>query len=222
MTPARFDSANGTTGLASLTVGVGSGIGADGRVVRVTTPISIAWTDLVAAVTNGGTLANGWYFLLARTVSFDGLEGPAPDPSQRAANDPMLDIRQDSFVEVWLSASVGTAAGHAHGACPGARAEYTDRRPDAGELAPRSATVCRWRIVLVLNGQAILLSQAAGWLPAGSNGLNAMLLGQMREAFAHGAGRDRREPGARPPGRPRSARGSASCPAPANCLSACC
>ncbi|MGC2077783.1 MAG: hypothetical protein WA728_17485, partial [Xanthobacteraceae bacterium] len=184
VTPARFDSANGTTGLASLTIGVGSGIGADGRVVRVTTPISIAWTDLVAAVTNSGTLANGWYFLLARTVSFDGLEGPAPDPSQRAANDPMLDIRQDSFVEVWLSSSVGALPATRTAPALALALNTLIGGLSATSLANAIGNGVPLAIVLVLNGQAILLSQAAGRLPAESNGLNAMLLGQMREAFA--------------------------------------
>src|SRR5271166_619729 len=183
VSPARFDSPNGITGLSSLTIGPGSGIGADGRVVRVTSPISIAWPDLVAAVPNGGTLANGWYFLLVRTVEFDGLEGPPPDPSQRAVADPMLDIRQDSFVEVWLSTSIGSLP--------------VSRMPPAlaltlntlvGGLTPASmATVVGngvpLAVVLVMNGQAILLSQAAGRLPADPNGPNAMLLAQMREAF---------------------------------------
>jgi hypothetical protein len=39
-------------------------------------------------------------------------------------------------------------------------------------------------LVLVLNRQAILLSQAAGRLPADANGLNAVLLAQVRETFA--------------------------------------
>ena len=184
VSPARFDSANGTTGLTLLTIGVGSGIGADGRVVRVTAPISIAWTDLVAAVTNSGTLANGWYFLLARTVSFDGLEGSAPDPSQRAANDPMLDIRQDSFVEVWLSSSVGALPATRTAPALVLALNTLIGGLSATSLANAIGNGVPLAIVLVLNGQAILLSQAAGRLPAESNGLNAMLLGQMREAFA--------------------------------------
>ena len=197
VSPARFDSANGTTGLPSLTVGPGSGIGADGRVVRVTTPISIAWTDLVAAVTNGGTLANGWYFLLVRTVAFDGLEGPPPDPSQRAVADPMLDIRQDSFVEVGLSTSVGslpatrTPAALAlalntlvGGLTPASMALAAgDDVPHPVSIATAVGNGVPLALVLVLNGQMILLSQAAGRLTAGSDGLNAMLLAQMREAF---------------------------------------
>ena len=184
VSPARFDSPNGTTGLPSLTIGAGSGIGADGRVVRVTTPISIAWPDLVAAVTNGGTLANGWYFLLVRTVEFDGLEGPPPDPSQRAVADPMLDIRQDSFVEVWLSTSIGALPALR---TPAALALALNTL--VGGLTPASMASAVGNgvplaLVLVLNGQAILLSQAAGRLPADRDGLNAMLLAQMREAFA--------------------------------------
>lgn len=184
ISPARFDSPNGTTGLSTFTIGTGSGIGIDGHLVRITTPIAVAWTDLVQAVTNGAALADGCYFLVARTVSFDGLEGPPPDPSQRTDPDPMLDIRQDSFVEVWLSARL--------------QALPASRTPPALALALNvlvggltMANVVSavgsgvpLALVLILNGQAILLSQAAGRLPADANGLNAMLLAQVRETFA--------------------------------------
>ena len=70
ISPARFDSANGTTGLTTFTIGTGSGIGIDGHLVRVTTPITVAWADLVQAVTNGArwrTGATSWW--PARSVS---------------------------------------------------------------------------------------------------------------------------------------------------------
>src|SRR5215475_7095847 len=85
----------------ALTIGIGYGIGSDGRVVRISAPITVAWSDLVAAVTKGGALSPGAYLLLARTARFDGLDGPPPDPTLRGNPDPLLDIRQDSFVEIW-------------------------------------------------------------------------------------------------------------------------
>ena len=109
----------------------------------------------------------------------------------------MLDIRQDSFVEVGLSTSVGslpatrTPAALAlalntlvGGLTPASMA------PAAGDDVPHPVSIAAavgngvpLALVLVLNGQMILLSQAAGRLTAGSDGLNAMLLAQMREAF---------------------------------------
>ena len=185
ISPPRFDSPNGATGLTSLTIGTGSGLGADGRLVRVTTPITLLWADLVKAVTDGATtLANGFYFLLVRTAIFDGLEGPPPDPSQRTDPDPLLDIREDSFVEPWLSTSVG--------ALPAARTPaglalavntlvggLTQER-----LVAAIGNGIPLALVLVLNNQAIMLSQAAGRLPATPTALNGLLLAQVREAFA--------------------------------------
>ncbi len=184
ISPAQFDSANGTTGLTTFTIGTGSGIGIDGHLVRVTTPITVAWADLVQAVTNGAALADGCYFLVARTVSFDGLEGPPPDPSQRTDPDPMLDIRQDSFVEVWLSTSLQALPASR---TPPALALALNTLVGGLNMARVASAVGNGvplALVLVLNRQAILLSQAAGRLPADANGLNAVLLAQVRETFA--------------------------------------
>jgi hypothetical protein len=192
VSPARFDSPDGTAGLTTLTIGAGSGISGDGHLVRLSTPISVAWTDLVRVVTNRSTLANGAYLVLVRTAVFDGLEGPPPD--ERASPDPLLDIRQDSFVEVWLSASIGPL--------PASRSSAQlalALNTLVGGLTPASLGAAIGNgvplaLVLVLNSQAILLSQAAGRLPADPNGLGAMLLAQVREAFAMALA----EPGADP------------------------
>lgn len=186
VSPARFDSPNGTTGLTSFTISTGSALGADGRLVRVTAPITIAWADLVAAMTAGGgaALANGFYFLVVRTALFDGLEGPPPDPSQRADPDPLLDIRKDSFVEVWLSNLVGPlpASRTPAGLALAVNSLVGGLTPDT--LAAAIGNGAPLALVLVLNGQAIMLSQAAGRLPAAPAALNGLLLAQMREAFA--------------------------------------
>jgi hypothetical protein len=192
VSPARFDSPNGTTGLTTLTIGAGSGICGDGHLVRLSTPISVAWTDLVDVVTGHGTLADGAYLVLLRTFVFDGLEGPPPD--ERAGPDPLLDIRQDSFAQVWLSARIG--------ALPASRSSVQlalALNTLVGGLTSTSLGAAIGNgvplaLVLVLNGQPILLSQAAGRLPADLNGLSAMLLAQVREAFAMALA----EPGADP------------------------
>lgn len=182
----RFDSPDGTTGLTGFTVGAGSGIGSDGRVVRVTAPISILWADFVAAVGGGSAVADGAYLLIARTVEYDGIDGPPPDPTLRANPDPLLDIHQDSFVEIWLSASTGSPPPPA----------VTDSSSIAlainmqiGALTPTSLSSAigsgvPLALVWVRNGQAVMLSQAAGRLPAQKHALNAMLLAQVREAVS--------------------------------------
>jgi hypothetical protein len=192
VSPARFDSPNGTAGLTTLTIGAGSGICGDGHLVRLSTPISVSWKDLVDVVTGQGTLADGAYLVLLRTFVFDGLEGPPPD--ERAGSDPLLDIRQDSFAQVWLSTRIG--------ALPASRSSAQlalALNTLVGGLTPTSlgaaiANGVPLALVLVLNSQPILLSQAAGRLPADPNGLSAMLLAQVREAFAMALA----EPGADP------------------------
>src|SRR5689334_24628109 len=75
------------TGPARLAIGIGSAIGGDGRLARLTTPITIAWIDLARAVGVNGAVADGIYLLLIRTVEFDGVDGPPPDPVERANPD---------------------------------------------------------------------------------------------------------------------------------------
>ncbi len=181
----RFDSPDGTTGLAGFTIGAGSGIGSDGRVVRVTAPISILWTDFVAAVGGGGAVADGAYLLIARTVEYDGIDGPPPDPALRANPDPLLDIHEDSFVEIWLSASLGALPPAPLDSASIALAINTQ----IGGLthATLSAAISNGvplALMWVRNGQAVMLSQAAGRLPAQAHGLNAMLFAQVRETVA--------------------------------------
>jgi hypothetical protein len=182
--PGRFDSPNGTTGLTQITVAPGYATGGDGRLVRVTAPITIAWSDLPPVVQGTGTLADGIYFLMVQTIEFDVIEGPPPDPCQRTSMDPLLDERRDSFVEVTLSSLLGTLP--------------TDRSPagvaralntllgglSSAALRAACANGVPLAILLVAGGQAIMLSQAAGRLPADPAGIRAMLLSQMREAIA--------------------------------------
>jgi hypothetical protein len=171
----------------ALTVGIGYGIGSNGRVVRVSAPITIAWPDLVAAVTNGGALNDGAYLLLARTATFDGLDGPPPDPALRADPDPLLDIRQDSFVEIWLSSSIGTPApvqtpadlALALNLLVGGMTP-TSLAAAAGSGIPLAVLLQQTRT----GSTAITVSAAAGRLPAQTSALNAMLMAQMREAIA--------------------------------------
>ncbi len=182
---ARFDSPDGVTGLTGFTVGTGSGIGSDGRVVRVTAPITIQWSDLVAAVGAGSAVADGAYLLIARTVEYDGIDGPPPDPALRANPDPLLDIRQDSFVELWLSALIGSLPPPTLGPAGIALAintaignlTWSTLRTAIGNGVPLA-------LVWARKGQAVMLSQAAGRLPAQTYGLNGMLLAQVREAIA--------------------------------------
>ncbi len=55
VSPARYDG----TGLASFVIGTGTGIGNDGRLVRLTTPINVSWTTLLQAVYPSSTIPNG-------------------------------------------------------------------------------------------------------------------------------------------------------------------
>lgn len=196
LSPERFDSSDGSTGLAAFTIGIGSGIASNGRVVHVTAPIAIAWSDLVQAVSPTAALADGAYLLLARTVEFDGIEGPPPDPALRAEPDPMLDIRRDSFVEIWLSAPVGalpagflTPAGLAAGLNT-LIAGFTE-----ASLAAAIGNGVPLAMVLVQGGEALVLRQAAGRLAAEPRPLDAMLLAQVRDTFTEALGEAGADPG---------------------------
>jgi hypothetical protein len=184
LSPSRYDSPDGTAGLASFTIGIGTGIGSDGRLVRVSAPISVAWTDLLAAMGAAGTIADGAYLLLARTVAFDGIDGPPPNPAERAFPDPLLDLQQVSFVEVWLSQSIGPLPA---ATTPAALALALNTLVGGLTEASLGAAVGNGvplALVLVRGNKAILLSQAAGRLAATPAALNALLLAQMRESFA--------------------------------------
>ncbi len=182
--PARYDSPDGTTGLAAVTIGTGTGIGRDGRLVRVSAPISLAWSDLVTAVNAAGTLADGAYLLVVRSVEFDGLEGPPPDPCARGTADPLLDIQQVSFVEVWLSAPIGALPAATSPAALALALNTLVGGLTAETLAAAVGSGLPLALVLVRNSRAILLSQAAGRLVAAPSGVAALLLAQTREAFA--------------------------------------
>ncbi|MBV8443978.1 MAG: hypothetical protein JO312_26055 [Hyphomicrobiales bacterium] len=167
----------------SFTVAPGAGIGADGRLVRLTAPLTFAWADLLAATTPAGTIPDGVYLLLLQTQQFDGVEGPPPDASADAGGDPLLDIRQDSFVELSLSASIGTLpATLTHDSVALALNLLI------GGLSPQSLATAVGAgvpiaLVMIRNNQLLLLSQAAGRVAAAANPLGALLLAQTREAL---------------------------------------
>jgi uncharacterized coiled-coil protein SlyX len=184
VSPARYDSPDGATGLATFTIGAGTGIGSDGRLVRVSAPISVSWSDLLAAMGPAGTLADGTYLLLARTVAFDGVDGPPPDPAGRAAPDPLLDLQQISFVEIWLSPPIGTLPAATTPAALALALNTLVAGLTPTSLGAAAGNGVPLAVVLARGNQAILLSQAAGRLPATPAALNALLLAQTREAFA--------------------------------------
>ena len=180
VSPARYDG----PGLASFVIGTGTGIGNDGRLVRLTTPISVSWATLLQAVYPSSAIPDGVYLLMLRTLEIDGVEGPPPNFSADAGSDPLLDIREDSFVEVWLSARIAalpvplTPGGVALGlnTLVGGLSQTA--------LANAVGAGVPLALLLVQNSQLIMLSQAAGRVAAAPNPLNALLLGQTREAFA--------------------------------------
>ncbi len=188
VTPPRYDSPDGTTGLASFTIGIGTGIGSDGRLVRVSAPITIVFADLATAIdqatTPAGHIADGAYMLLARTVTFDGLDGPPPDPADRGATDPLLDIQQVSFVEIWLSSSIGALPAAVTPAATALALNSLVASLTQSGLSAAIGNGVPLALALVRSQKLILLSQAAGRLPAEPVPLDAMLLAQTREAFA--------------------------------------
>jgi hypothetical protein len=180
LSPARYDSPDGTTGLARLTIAPGSGVGSDGRVVHLSAPMTLAWTDLLAA--SGGSVADGVYLLLLRSVVFDGLDGPPPDPATGA--DPLLDLRQDSFVEAGLSAAIGPlpTSRSAGGLALALNTLVGGLTPTT--LAAAIGAGAPLGLLLVQGNQPILLSQAAGRIANDPDPLDALLIAQVREAFA--------------------------------------
>ncbi len=167
----------------NFTVAPGTGIGADGRLVRLTAPLTFSWPDLLQSMTPRNTIADGVYLLILRTVQFDGVDGPPPDASAGAGGEPLLDIRQDSFVELSLSASIGplptmlTAAGAAFALntlIAGLSQQSLEAAIGAGvQIA----------LVMTQNNQLLLLSQAAGRVAAAANPMSALLLAQAREVL---------------------------------------
>jgi hypothetical protein len=188
VSPARYDNLAAQASPPNFTVAPGAGIGADGRLVRLTAPLTFAWADLLTATTPAGTIPDGVYLLLLQTQQFDGVEGPPPDASADAGGDPLLDIRQDSFVDLTLSASLPVP--------PSASLPAT-LTPDnvalalnqligglsAQSLATAVGAGVPIALVMIRNNQLLLLSQAAGRVAAAANPLGALLLAQTREAL---------------------------------------
>lgn len=180
VSPARYDG----PGLTTFVIGAGTGIGNDGRLVRLTAPISVSWTTLLQTVFPSSTIPDGAYLLILRTLEIDGVEGPPPNSPAGAGSDPLLDLREDSFVEVWLSARIAAlpAALTRDGVALGLNTLVGGLSQEALAIAVGAGVPLA--LLLVQNGQLIMLSQAAGRVAAEANPLNALLLAQTREAFA--------------------------------------
>ena len=184
VSPARYDNLAAQASPPNFTVAPGAGIGADGRLVRLTAPLTFAWADLLKATTPAGTIPDGVYLLLLQTQQFDGVEGPPPDASADAGADPLLDIRQDSFVELSLSAAIGTLPATLTPASVALALNLL-----IGGLSPQSLATAVGAgvpiaLVMIRNNQLLLLSQAAGRVVAAANPLGSLLLAQTREALA--------------------------------------
>ncbi len=184
VTPQRFDTPDGNTGLASFTVGPGTAAGSDGRLVRLAAPITLTWPAFTSAVTNGGSLADGAFLLLLRTIAFEGIQGPPPDPCTLGSPDPLLDIEQVSFVEIWLSSPIGPLPASFAASNVALSLNTLAAGLNAQSLTTAVGAGVPLAMVLVQGGKAMVLSQAAGRLPAGPSGPAALLLAQTREAFA--------------------------------------
>jgi hypothetical protein len=183
VSPAPYENFAATTPPPDFTVAPGTGVGADGRLVRLTAPLTFAWADLLTAATAARTIGDGIYFLVLQTQQFDGVEGPPPDASADAGGDPLLDIRQDSFVELSLSVALGPLRPPL--TAPGAA--FALNALIAG-LSQKSLTTAIGAgvpiaLVMIQNNQLLLLSQAAGRVAAAANQLGALLLAQTREAL---------------------------------------
>src|SRR5262249_31938876 len=115
LTPARQEPI--APGLTQISVQPGLGVTRTGVVIRLSAVLTVNWADLVTvwsrAVALGQpvrALADGVYFLVVRPITFETLHGPPPAPPVRDPVDPLLDERQDSFVELFLSDAVPQTA----------------------------------------------------------------------------------------------------------------
>ncbi len=184
VSPARYDNLAAQASPPNFTVAPGAGIGADGRLVRLTAPLTFAWTDLLIATTPAGKIPDGVYLLLLQTQQFDGVEGPPPDASADAGADPLLDIRQDSFVEPALSAAIGTLPATLTPASVALALNLLIGGLSPPSLATAAGAGVPIALVMIRNNQLLLLSQAAGRVVAAANPLGSLLLAQTREALA--------------------------------------
>lgn len=192
LTPARWDP--GTPALAQISVQPGLGVTRGGVVIRLSAVLTVNWADL-AAVWRGGlaagqptrSLADGVYFLAVRPMAFETLHGPPPAPPVREPVDPLLDERQDSFVELILSDAIPlTIPLPPAAASPGDIALFLNNvvaglTPAGVDAATGGAVPLG--LIVVRGGQPWLLSQAAGRVVSHSAGLRATLLAQVRETL---------------------------------------
>jgi hypothetical protein len=189
--PAHWSAAGGTA-LPPVTLQPGTGVTLDGRAVRLTASVTVAWADLVAirARVPGApaALADGAYLLTVQPIAFETVHGPPPDPRDRNDIDPTLDERRDSFVEVLLSAPVPAPVPVPPAAAGAADIALYLNRVAAGlslsQLAAIAAGTLPVGLVLVLGGAPVVISAASGRLPAAPAGLRGLLLAQVRETLA--------------------------------------
>ena len=176
--PAHW-AATGGAALPPITVLPGTGVTLDGRAVRLTAAVTVAWADLMAirARVPGApaTPADGAYLLTVQPIAFETVHGPPPDPRDRGDVDPTLDERRDSFVEMLLSAPVPAPVPVPPAAAgTGDIALYLNRLAaglSVAQLTNVAGGTLPIVLVLVLGGAPVVISSASGRLPAAPAGL---------------------------------------------------
>src|SRR5271156_4890067 len=166
VSPARYDDVSGSASAPEFTVAPGAGIGADGRLVRLSVPFSFTWTELLQTRTPPNAIDDGVYLLILSTAQFDGVEGPPPDASADAGSDPLLDIRQDSFVVLPLSASIGTLPNSLAEADVAFALNSLTAGLSQQSLETAIGVGVPIALVMAKSNQLLVLSQAAGRLAA--------------------------------------------------------
>lgn len=195
LTPARQDPS--APALTQISVQPGLGVIRTGVVIRLSAVLTVNWADLVTvwsrAVALGQplrALADGIYFLIVRPITFETLHGPPPAAPVRDPVDPLLDERQDSFVELFLSDAVPqTTPLPPVAASAGDIALFLNNV--VGGLTPATVDAATGGavplgLVVVRGGQPWMLSQTAGRIVSHSAGLRATLLAQVRETLTLG------------------------------------
>jgi len=180
VSPSSYSNLAGAAQNPAFAVGSGTGLGSDGRLVHLSAPLTFAWSDLINSF-GASPPADGVYVLLLRTEEVDGFEGPVPDAA--SAQDPLLDLRQDSFVELTLSAQLSPLPSQLteSGVDQALNILIHGLTPDALRTAIGNGVP----IALVMIGQSklLLLSQAAGRVAAADHPIAALLLAQVRDVF---------------------------------------
>jgi hypothetical protein len=182
VSPASYSNLAAAAQNPLLTIGAGVGLGGDGRLVRLSAPLAFNWSDLIKTFGTSPP-ADGVYLLMLQTEVVDGFEGPTPDAASE--EDPLLDVRQDSFVELTLSASLGALP-------PSPLTEsgvdqalnISIYRLTPSDLQKAIGNGVPIALALVSGTKLLLLSQAAGRVAAVDQQLAALLLAQVRDVLA--------------------------------------